>query len=301
MARCRHIALSDTSRKRAVATILTVAAGAGLVLASLSRMGTAATAPPARSTKAVTSSADSSEPLDYGDALMSAWQEVDDLRALATRKGMIPEFGKKAEQVMRKALEKSGATGADRVSLEKAIDSPLKVTFKQQLTTLRARCLDLYDQEMEARPNPYEAWRAAEQAFLRGAAELQRPGSNWDFKEEHQDLLMALRESQTKDTQLVEEQVKQGSGKQVIIEVIRKLQQQHAATQREAETRGAFPWKVKWQYFLETSPFGFRGQYSQGRSIVELLLIPSLDPRQKHNWINRIGQLNLAVAFDMLL
>jgi len=134
-----------------------------------------------------------------------------------------------------------------------------------------------------------------------GAAELQRPGSNWDFKEEHQDLLMALRESQTKDTQLVEEQVKQGSGKQVIIEVIRKLQQQHAATQREAETRGAFPWKVKWQYFLETSPFGFRGQYSQGRSIVELLLIPSLDPRQKHNWINRIGQLNLAVAFDMLL
>ena len=33
--------------------------------------------------------------------------------------------------------------------------------------------------------------------------------------------------------------------------------------QREAETRGAFPWNVKWQYMVENTPVGFRGQYNQ--------------------------------------
>eukprot|EP00439_Symbiodinium_sp_Y106_P016895 s1912_g2.t1 len=79
-------------------------------------------------------------------------------------------------------------------------------------------------------------------------------------------------------------------------EVIRKLQQQSEAVQREVETRGAFPWKINWQYFVDNSPVGFRGQYSQGRSIVELLLLPSPDPRMKNNLLNKIGPLNLAAA-----
>ena len=60
------------------------------------------------------------------------------------------------------------------------------------------------------------------------------------------------------------------------------------------------------RYFIESSPVGFRGQYNQatsiyagsglkntkfcqGRSIVELLLLPSPDPRLKKNLLNRIG------------
>ena len=54
--------------------------------------------------------------------------------------------------------------------------------------------------------------------------------------------------------------LRQGQGKHVTLEaqccfslsfasfkVIRKLQQQSEAVQREVETRGAFPWKVNWQ------------------------------------------------------
>merc|ERR1712187_904815 len=99
--------------------------------------------------------------------------------------------------------------------------------------------------------------------------------------------------------ELVQTQGRHGQGKQVTIEVIRKLQQQLASIQRRADARGAFPWNVKWQYFMENSPLGFRGQYAQGRSIVELLLMP--DPRRKNDLLNRIGPLNVAVGFDLFL
>lgn len=152
---------------------------------------------------------------------------------------------------------------------------------------------------MAMRPNPLQASLAAKQTFLDGVSGLVRPGSGWDSEGALEDLVGRLEESYRSDSQLVNEQAKQGTGKQVTIEVIRKLQQQAASVLREADTRGAFPWNVKWQYFVENSPLGFRGSYSQGRSVVELLLMP--DPRQKKNILNRIGPLNLAVAFDMLM
>jgi hypothetical protein len=152
---------------------------------------------------------------------------------------------------------------------------------------------------VSARPNPYEAGTIAEQGFLDGVADLMRPGSGWSYEAEYRDLLAWLKRSHGRDTALVEVQGKEGQGKQVTIEVIRKLQTQSSAIQREAEVRGAFPWTCKWQYFLERSPVGFRGQYAQGRSIVELLLMP--DPRAPNNILNKIGPLNLAVGFDLFL
>lgn len=127
-----------------------------------------------------------------------------------------------------------------------------------------------------------------------------RPGSGWGFEDARQDLLASLTPSHGHDTQLVDQQGKQGQGKQVTIEVIRKLQQQSASIQREAETRGALPWNFKWQYFMDRSPLGFRGQYAQGRHILELLIMPYQGSK---TWfwqlLNTIGHLNLAAGFDM--
>ncbi|CAE8634202.1 unnamed protein product, partial [Polarella glacialis] len=205
------------------------------------------------------------------------------------RKGVVPHFGTLAAAVVKRGVAASGAGGAEAEGLEQAIDAPLRMLFQQQLQTLLVRAADRYDEEMTARPNPMEARRAAEEMFLRGARDLVRPFSDWRYEAEHQDLLSRLLQSFGQDLQLVTEQGKQGQGKHVTIEVIRKLQEQGAGVQREAETRGAFPWNVKWQYMVENSPLGFRGQYNQGRSVVELLLMPSPDPRLKKNLLNRLG------------
>lgn len=230
--------------------------------------------------------------------LAAAWKEVDALAKAVEQQEVVPNFGSRAEAAVRKGL--AAAKAEKGGSLEQAIDAPLETLFKQQLIALAVRAADRYEQEMELRPNPLEAGLAAEKQFVDGAKQLVRRGSNWSYKAEHQDLLARLGISYSKDFQLVDEQAKKGQGKQVTIEVIRKLQQQAASVQREVETRGAFPWNVKWQYFIENSPVGFRGQYNQGRSIVELLLIPQPDPRLKNNLLNRLGPLNLAIAFDML-
>lgn len=240
-------------------------------------------------------------PADFSQALRTAWKKVDDLTVLVNRRGIVQGFGRRAGQIMHSALVEAHAAGSTAESLELVLDAPLRALFQKQLHKLLLRCADLYEAEVTARPNPLEAKRTAEATFLNGAADLVRPGSDWDFEVEHQDLLQLVHESFERDSQLVQEQVKQGRGKQIAIEVIRKLQEQQAAVQREVETRGAFPWNVKWQYMVENTPVGFRGQYSQGRSIVELLLMPSPDPRYKNNILNRIGPLNLAVAFDMLM
>lgn len=240
-------------------------------------------------------------PAQFATAMAEAWTNVDLLEGQVDRLGVVVHYGRLADTVVKRAIKVAAATGDDAEGLEMVLDAPLRALFQQQLQTLMARAADKYDSEMAKRPNPLEATWAAEKFFTKAAADLVRPGSGWSFETEHKDLLESLKGSYSRDVRVVEEQSKAGQGKQVTIEVIRKLQQQAAVVQREADTRGAFPWNVKWQYFVENSPLGFRGQYNQGRSVVELLLMPSPDPRQKKNLLNRIGPLNLAVAFDMLL
>lgn len=232
-------------------------------------------------------------------ALTSASREVQALKDLVHKQGLVPRFGFIADKIIKRGLRIAGEKPGS--GLEKALDAPLQALFREQLHTLSARAADRYEESMAAKPNPVEARRAAEDCFVQGAEGLMRPHSDWSYEDELRDLVLRIADSSGQDMQLIQEQGKQGQGKHVTLEVIRKLQQQSEAVQREVETRGAFPWKVNWQYFIESSPVGFRGQYNQGRSIVELLLLPSPDPRLKKNLLNRIGPLNLAVAFDMLL
>merc|ERR1711879_225558 len=112
-----------------------------------------------------------------------------------------------------------------------------------------------------------------------------------------QELATWLQRTVSRDTQRVQVLAKQGQGKHVTIEVIQKLQQQAEAIQRQVDVREGLPLSAKWQYFLEGTPVGFRGQYSNGRSIIELLLTP--DGRSKNDILNRIGPLNVALGFDL--
>mmetsp|Transcript_2692 Transcript_2692/g.10494 ORF Transcript_2692/g.10494 Transcript_2692/m.10494 type:complete len:299 (-) Transcript_2692:52-948(-) len=240
-------------------------------------------------------------PQEYAAALNDGWKQVDGLNNRVTNRGLVKNFGKEAEAILRKAVGRARASGGDARSLEQMLDAPLKALFLQQMQIVLVDSIDRYDIEMSRRPNPLEAALAAEAHFDKVASGLKRPNSDWSVDAHKQELLARVEKDYGRDWKLLSEQGNQGMGKQITVEVIRKLQQQSSAVQREVETRGAFPWNIKWQYFLERSPLGFRGQYSQGRSIVELLLMPSPDPRQKNNILNKIGPLNLAVAFDALM
>jgi len=236
----------------------------------------------------------------YAQALSSAWKRIDALGADVQAQGIVAGFGRGAESIVKQTLKAAGMpSGRDADALTQAVDGALEALFQLQLHTLRDRAADRYEELLAAKPNPYEAGELAQQMFQEGVADLVRPGSSWDCKAAQKEFLAWLRQCHGRDTLLVETQGSQGQGKQVTIEVIKRLQQQSAAIQREADARGAFPWNVKWQYFLDRQPLGFRGQYSQGRSIVELLLMPH--PGMKNNILNKIGPLNLAVGFDLFL
>lgn len=236
-----------------------------------------------------------------GKILSDGLQKVLELDTLVDKKGVVHDFGRRADEVVRSSMAKVGKDAEARALVEQALDAQLLAIFRRQLVTLRSKSVDHYEAVLSTRPNPLEASEQAVEIFTSAAKGLVRPGSSWSYDVELRDLQSWLAASDARDSALLKEKGQHAQGKQVTIEVIRQLQQQAAAVQREAETRGAFPWEVKWQYFLDNSPLGFRGQYTQGRSVVELLLMPSPDPRLKKNWLNRIGPLNLAVAFDMLL
>lgn len=240
-------------------------------------------------------------PAEYAEALSDALGQIDALTVEVERQGVVRAFGRRADALVRRAVQRSGATGADAEAMERLLDASLKVLFLRQLEVIRARATDRYEASVLARPNPLEAGEDASRFFKDSASALIRPGADWSFEAEHDDLLQELNQNYERDMELVKAQSSQFKGKEVTLEVIRKLQQQAATVQREADSRGAFPWDIKWQYMVERSPVGFRGQYTQGRSVVELLLMPSPDPRLKNNLLNRIGPLNLAVGFDLFL
>lgn len=239
-------------------------------------------------------------------ALSRAWPQVDLLTKRVSECGVVRGFGGKADAILWRAMRDVGGTGAASEEIRQVLDPLLRVLFLQQLQILVVRAVDRYDAEMASRPNPFKAGRAAEALFDRSAAELQGTltahHSAWSAGVEaaRTDLQAQIDERYSRDVQLADEQARQGQGKRVTVEVIQKLQEQVAAVESRAATRGAFPWKVTWQYMVEKSPLGFRGQYDKGRSVVELLLTPTPDPKQQKSLLNRIGPLNLAMAFDML-
>lgn len=262
-------------------------------------LGTAGPAMLSKGVRSGTEAADSREP--SLEALSWAQHQIDRLKQSVDSQGVVPQFGERAGKIVKQAVKRAKAVGDDAALLEQALDVQLQALYRRQLQKLRSRATDHYDAFMVARPNPLEALWAAEGMFVEAAAELVRPGSTWNCDLELRDLKAWLADSHRRDMQLVEEQGKQGRGKQITIEVIKKLQEQSSIVQRTVETRGAFPWDITWQYFMDKSPLGFRGRYQQGRSVVELLLMPSPDPRLKKNFLNRLGPINLAVAFDLFM
>lgn len=233
-------------------------------------------------------------------AFLEGLRKVDALRNDAARFGLIPHFGKKAKRIVDKTVSSiPGSVEHNRV-VEKLVDAPLSALFRQQVQVLVLQALDRYDYEMSYRPNPYEAALAANQLFESGLGDLRRPDSNWEADSEKRILLERLQSKYEWDWDRVLDLARQGSGK-VSLQNIRGLQGQLATVRKSVDSRGAFPWNFRWQYLLDKSPLGFRGQYEKGRSVVEMLLTPTPDPRQKHKLLNKIGPLNLAVAFDALM
>eukprot|EP00927_Polykrikos_kofoidii_P049186 TRINITY_DN43295_c0_g1_i1.p1 TRINITY_DN43295_c0_g1~~TRINITY_DN43295_c0_g1_i1.p1 ORF type:complete len:418 (+),score=62.95 TRINITY_DN43295_c0_g1_i1:144-1256(+) len=234
-------------------------------------------------------------------ALSDALRQIDGLKSKTDGDGVVPGLGRRADTIVRRALSASKLQpgSRDEASFKELLDGPLKALFHEQLQTLRDRAVDKYEELVVARPNPYEAGEAALRFFIEGANASVPSGKDWSFTVELDDLMMLLSRNYRRDVELVKMRGKQSHGGQLTMEVIRKLQSQVASVRRDAETRGAFPWTVKWQYLVEKSPLGFRGQYAQGRSVVELLMTP--DSRQRKSLLNRIGPLNLAVSFDTFL
>mmetsp|Transcript_52588 Transcript_52588/g.97362 ORF Transcript_52588/g.97362 Transcript_52588/m.97362 type:complete len:308 (+) Transcript_52588:105-1028(+) len=240
-------------------------------------------------------------PPGYAQAVSQAWREIDGLARLISRRGVVPDFGRRADSVVRKATSRASSKGPSK-RLVQVLDAPLHSLFKKQLQTLRARLMDQYEADMFVQPNPLEAAWHAEKVFTETAQGLVRPGSDWEFAVEHEDLLAWLNECYKRDMELVAEQGKQGAGTQITTEVIRALQEQAASVQRTADAHGAFPWEINWQWIDMRSLLGFRGQYNKGRSFVELLYLPSGDPQKKKKyWWHRLGPANLAMSFDALI
>eukprot|EP00439_Symbiodinium_sp_Y106_P077849 s1091_g16.t1 len=149
-------------------------------------------------------------------ALTRTIREVDALQEVVRTKGTVPNFGRVADNIVKRGMRIAGAK--DGSQLEKALDAPLEALFHQQLRTLSARAADRYEATMAAKPNPVEARRSAEAEFLEGAKPLVRPSGAWSYEVELQDLLGRIAGSSGQDMKLVQEQGRQGQGKHVTLE-----------------------------------------------------------------------------------
>jgi len=293
-------------RPRTKATFLVTAAFAvavGLVVSSAVDPPLLVAVPVSMSTAAETTENTKGDAFTL--ALVDAGREVDRLTDSVDHHGFVVGFGRHAERLVRQcsAVAGSGTSLADSHVhlLQAAVDARLEALFRLQLQNLRAQAVDHYEAAVQARPNPLEASLEAEQAFLAGASDLVRPGSGWSFEAEHRELVAWLHWCGSRDARRFEEQGKRGRGKLVTVKAIGQLEQHAANMRRLAQSRGAPPWDVRWDYTPGRASFvGFRGQYAQGRSVVEMMFKPNPDPGLKQKgFLKWLGPLNLAVAFDL--
>mmetsp|Transcript_78318 Transcript_78318/g.162718 ORF Transcript_78318/g.162718 Transcript_78318/m.162718 type:complete len:330 (+) Transcript_78318:98-1087(+) len=246
------------------------------------------------------------KPVAAGDVGADLWTKVQELDRTLQRNGRVKNFGLRAHALLASIDGSSDKMVID--ATRRALDSILEAMYHSQMRNLLWESMNIYEETLATRPNPREAALQAQRHFDRVASELERAGSSWgrsSSSSERSELQNQLRRQYDLDWQHLAGRARSGRGKRVTMEALENLQEKAITSEAQAISRGSSAWSAKWQHMFSTLPLGLRGQYQNGRSTLEVMLLP--DTRREGSsslwssfwsWVNRLGPLNVAASFD---
>ncbi|CAK0895408.1 unnamed protein product, partial [Prorocentrum cordatum] len=141
----------------------------------------------------------------------------------------------------------------------------------------------------------------AERAFQQKAQSLVRPGSDWSFEADGEDLTPELEQALAMRRQLEKERARAARTQRTTADVVGRMQKQMDLLGSQLRGVGAgSPWTLWTSCRLPGTPYQMSARYQEGRTNIELNLSPAADPCQAEaNFVEGLTSQNLGVSLNI--
>ncbi len=243
---------------------------------------------------------------------------MDELRKAIVGEGKVaPDFGKRADAIVNKALEDFARAAPDAtnrsdeadyearlVQLEAALDAPLQVLYLKGLQLIREDALQRYRAASgTSGASEYEAMLQADSYFVRmaeGATRSETTGEEWDYSGERTALQAVMNSLAASGKKAVDVQVQSAQQQQTAMQFLQQQQQMIQQLQMQLYGQSS-PWNVGVAYRIPDTNFNLQGSYQQGRANLQLSCVPDeyapfLGP---NGFTNGVGPGNLGLSLNL--
>ncbi|CAK9062616.1 unnamed protein product [Durusdinium trenchii] len=225
------------------------------------------------------------------EALETAWSEVQKLSAEVDRDRIVPNFGKKAQAILKQLEERLGSSSDIAV----AIDGALEALFLRQLLLVEEKLGKRY-----LHTAPAKALEKAEKSFSEAAKELLRPDSEWSYEPAQKDFSNDFAQALRHQVSLSHERMRTAQTQRATADVIGKIQKQLDSFADKLRGTTSGPWSLWTSYRLPGTPIQVSGRYQDGRTNVMFDLVPNKDPANAEaGFVDGLTPQNLGLSLNV--
>jgi len=250
----------------------------------------------------------------FSEILRQSAIEMAELTRSVDENNKIPNFGKKAAEIIEKALEnfeiKVGETmdssliARKKQELEAILDTSLSSIFLKQLSILRELAILHFKSATINEDVPVDfAFFTADSFFVRESEDSVRPGSYWSYATERTNVHNAIREISNRRKQLISEKIQHAEHQANAFQYLQMQQAQMQAIQQQQYGGGAGNWNIGAAYRPPDSNLNISMGYQQGRTNIQISMVPDeqaslLGP---NGFTAGVGPANLGLSLNLNL
>lgn len=250
----------------------------------------------------------------FSEILRQSAIEMADLTKSVDENNKIPNFGKKATEIIEKALEsfenKAGKTSdplfisRKKQEMEAILDTSLNSIFLKQLSILRELAIVHFKSATINEDVPVDfAFFTADSFFVRESEDSVRPGSYWSYATERTNVHNAIREISNRRKQLISEKIQHAEHQANAFQYLQMQQAQMQAIQQQQYGGGAGNWNIGAAYRPPDSNLNISMGYQQGRTNIQISMVPDeqaslLGP---NGFTAGVGPANLGLSLNLNL
>lgn len=250
----------------------------------------------------------------FSASLLQSAIEMAELTKSVDENNKIPNFGKKAAEIIEGALQTFDLTTGSlspvpfnkkkRQELEAILDTSLNSIFLKQLSILRELAIVHFKSATINEDVPVDfAYFTADAFFVRESEDSVRPGSFWSYATERTNVHNAIRELSNRRKQLISEKIQHAEHQANAFQYLQMQQAQMQAIQQQQYGGGAGNWNIGAAYRPPDSNLNISMGYQQGRTNIQISMVPDeqaslLGP---NGFTAGVGPANLGLSLNLNL
>eukprot|EP00187_Rhodella_violacea_P005184 CAMPEP_0174890886 /NCGR_PEP_ID=MMETSP0167-20121228/5985_1 /TAXON_ID=38298 /ORGANISM="Rhodella maculata, Strain CCMP736" /LENGTH=558 /DNA_ID=CAMNT_0016128857 /DNA_START=1 /DNA_END=1677 /DNA_ORIENTATION=+ len=248
----------------------------------------------------------------FSETLFASTGEVDTLMKTVESGEKVDDLGNKSNEILTNAIARFSAETAEysnepvvarkKRELEEIVDGRLHTVFLKQLQLIRESAIQRFKTSTASDEMPSDfAFFTSDNQFNREANAAVRPGSDWNFTSEYNDLQTTLQDSSAQRMRLMQQKIQAGQQQVQAMQYLQMQQGQAQAMQQQQYGGGPGQWNIGAAYRPPETNINMSLGYQQGRTNIQVSMVPDeqaglLGPS---GFTSGVGPGNLGLSFNV--